>query len=121
MDDVLDLHHLARQTFGDLDLALELLGLLDGQIARLVPFVGEPGPVPARRDAAHTLKGAARAVGAFAFGDAAAAVEEALAEGGPGPSPEVMAALAEAGARVRSAVAAMQRGDLPLAFPSSLA
>ena len=70
-----DLNHLERQAMGDRNLMLEVLVLfgrqLDGLHARLA------GASPdERREIAHTLKGAARGVGAFAIGDCAARIEE---------------------------------------------
>jgi HPt (histidine-containing phosphotransfer) domain-containing protein len=63
---VLDLDHLRRQTAGDGALERELLALFEAQCARLQPLVcgGSRSPLE-RADAAHTLKGSARAVGAW--------------------------------------------------------
>ena len=72
---VLDRDHLARYTAGDAALEAELFGLLSGQIdaciARLKAATAETG----WKDAAHTLKGAARGVGAMALGEACAMAE----------------------------------------------
>jgi HPt (histidine-containing phosphotransfer) domain-containing protein len=80
---ILDLVHLSRQTFGDHALETELLSLFDRQAeqfsARLSEYDARAGG--ARADLAHTLKGSARAVGAFALGDAAEAYEAALRVG----------------------------------------
>jgi HPt (histidine-containing phosphotransfer) domain-containing protein len=74
---VLDRDHLARYTGGDSALEAELFALLSGQIdvciARLKSASAEAG----WKDAAHTLKGAARGVGAMALGDACAQAETA--------------------------------------------
>ena len=73
-----DLGHLARYTGGDEGLNAEVLRLFDEQASELV---GRLHAVLAARDAkswrhvAHTLKGAARGIGAFALGDAAAFAE----------------------------------------------
>jgi len=69
---VLDLVHLARQTFGDRDLEREVLALFEAQCRRLLPVLAGAGERE-RGDAAHTLKGAARAVGAWRL---AAVVDE---------------------------------------------
>src|SRR5215217_5208226 len=62
---VLDLEHLSRHTAGDRALEGELLALFEAQCARLRPLLAA-GPSPAERaDAAHTLKGSARAIGAW--------------------------------------------------------
>jgi HPt (histidine-containing phosphotransfer) domain-containing protein len=78
MSDVIDLAHLARYTGGEKAMNAEILRLFDGQISEMV---GQLRSVIAARDAkrwkeiTHTIKGAARGVGAFSFGDAAAAAE----------------------------------------------
>lgn len=80
----LDLVHLSRQTLGDQALETELLKLFDSQNAQFAARLRaprQPGDMRARADLAHTLKGSARAVGAFALGEAAEAYEEALRRG----------------------------------------
>lgn len=83
----IDLVHLSRQTFGDHDLERELLALFDGQAAqgaerlRAAPAFGD---ADWRIGLAHTIKGSARAIGAFEVGRAAEAYEEALRAGAPG-------------------------------------
>ncbi|MCO6186212.1 Hpt domain-containing protein [Rhizobium sp. L1K21] len=70
----IDLVHLARQTMGDRDLELEILMTFARQARQVV---GEFASCSndARVKAAHRLKGAAEAVGAFHVSDAAAEVE----------------------------------------------
>jgi HPt (histidine-containing phosphotransfer) domain-containing protein len=74
----IDLDHLARYTGGDRTLNTEILKLFNGQVSNMV---GELLAVMQQRDVrkwrqvTHTLKGAARGVGAFAMGEAAAAAE----------------------------------------------
>jgi len=73
----IDLVHLSRQTFGERDLEAELLRLFDRQSRQIVDRLTE-GPVTEARwraDLAHTLKGSARAVGAFGVAAAAEAYE----------------------------------------------
>src|SRR5215210_1859363 len=83
---VLDLEHLSRQTAGDRALEGELLALFEAQCARLRPLLAA-GPSPAERaDAAHTLKGSARAIGAWPLAAAADRLEAALRAGGPEPA-----------------------------------
>ena len=63
----IDLIHLARQTFGDRDLEIELLGLFRRQAHQIVERLSADLPadsIPWRADLAHTLKGSARAIGA---------------------------------------------------------
>lgn len=74
----IDLEHLAKYTGGEKDLNGEILRLFDSQIASMVT---ELNGLLASRDAkrwreiAHTIKGAARGVGAFEMGEAAARAE----------------------------------------------
>jgi HPt (histidine-containing phosphotransfer) domain-containing protein len=78
MSRTIDLDHLARYTGGEKAMNAEILKLFDGQVSDMV---GQLRSVIAARDArrwkeiTHTIKGAARGVGAFSFGEAAAAAE----------------------------------------------
>jgi HPt (histidine-containing phosphotransfer) domain-containing protein len=78
MSGIIDLEHLARYTGGEKAVNAEILRLFDDQVTAMV---GQLRSVIAVRDAkrwkeiTHTIKGAARGVGAFAFGEAAAAAE----------------------------------------------
>ena len=74
----IDLAHLARYTGGDRTLNAEILRLFDGQVNDMVGqllTILEQRDARKWRDVTHTIKGAARGVGAFAMGDAAAAAE----------------------------------------------
>jgi HPt (histidine-containing phosphotransfer) domain-containing protein len=74
----IDLDHLARYTGGDRTLNTEILRLFNGQVHNMVDellAVLQQRDVRKWRQVTHTLKGAARGVGAFAMGDAAAAAE----------------------------------------------
>lgn len=73
----IDLVHLARQTAGDRELEHELLALFADQCVKLLAQI-RTSPPHDGSDAAHTLKGAARAVGAWAVADAAEKVEQSL-------------------------------------------
>jgi HPt (histidine-containing phosphotransfer) domain-containing protein len=74
----IDLEHLARYTGGERALNEEVLRLFDGQVTAMV---AELRALLASRDAkrwrevAHSIKGAARGVGAFSMGDLAAVAE----------------------------------------------
>ena len=96
----IDHEHLARQTFGDADLACELLMLFAGQCRRLLPGIGDPAlPRAERADLAHTLKGSALGIGAGSVAAASAAVEEGFrGHGDPDLTPlaEAVAATLEA-------------------------
>ena len=72
-DGPIDIAHLRRMTLGDEALEREVLGMFSAQASRLVKSLAA-NPVDAGA-LAHTLKGSARAVGAFAVGDAAAHLE----------------------------------------------
>ena len=71
---LLDLEHLSRQTMGDRALEQEVLAMFShhiGSIRDAMPAADEAE----RRRLAHTLKGAARGVGAFALADCAERLE----------------------------------------------
>jgi HPt (histidine-containing phosphotransfer) domain-containing protein len=76
-----DLDHLARYTGGDAALNDEVLGLFATQSAELLTqlkAVMEARDPKEWKAITHSLKGAARGIGAFGFGDAAARAEPAL-------------------------------------------
>lgn len=101
---LLDRLHLAAQTFGDAALAREVLELFRAQMRRLPPIVGGGEGAQARADAAHTLKGSARGVGAARVAACAEACEADLRAG---RDPRVgLAALARAIADTDAAIAA---------------
>lgn len=104
-DGPIDLQHLQRITLGDADLEREVLAMFSAQAVRLAATLAA---LPADAAAlAHTLKGSARAIGAFGVAEAAAGLEAVLAKGGD-PAP-AMAELNEALAQARSAVDAILR------------
>ena len=75
---VVDLVHLARYTGGDTALNAEILRLFDTQTSEMVDQLH--GILDARdakswKQVTHTLKGAARGIGAFGLADAAAVAE----------------------------------------------
>ena len=77
-DAPVDLSHLARYTGGDKALNSEILRLFDGQISEMVGqllLVLQQRDARKWREVAHTIKGAARGVGAFALGETAAEAE----------------------------------------------
>jgi HPt (histidine-containing phosphotransfer) domain-containing protein len=101
---ILDPDHLRRQTAGDGALEAELLALFEAQCARLRPLLADGRPAHERADAAHTLKGSARAIGAWRLGSAAGVLEDALRRGAP-EAARLMAGFDEAVAATRRAVA----------------
>lgn len=71
----IDRLHLARYTLGNLELEIEILGLFARQAPETLAQLRAAKTEKAWRDAAHTLKGSARAVGAGRVGDCAARAE----------------------------------------------
>jgi HPt (histidine-containing phosphotransfer) domain-containing protein len=72
----IDLVHLSRMTLGDRSLEREVLQLFARQVSLLVARMRQVSPAGISA-AAHTLKGSARGVGAWAVARAAEAVESA--------------------------------------------
>ena len=78
MKPAVDLSHLNRYTGGDEALNAEVLQLFDTQITDMVGqlrSILDAQNAKAWKEVTHTLKGAARGIGAFDFADAAAAAE----------------------------------------------
>ncbi len=92
----LDTDHLARATFEDADLEAELLDLFRDQCRRLAPGLAGEGAAGQRREDAHTLKGAARAIGAGPLAESLERLEAALAERADPPPRAELAAFAAA-------------------------
>ena len=104
-DGPIDFDHLKRMTLGDASLEQEVLAMFAAQSTKLI---GALAALPADAGAlAHTLKGSARAIGAFGVGEAAARLEQALGNGSD-PS-DLLAELAEAIALARTAIEALLR------------
>ncbi|EKS36345.1 MULTISPECIES: Hpt domain-containing protein [Afipia] len=79
-DSAIDVQHLGRMTLGEAALEAEVLGLFAAQSADLVARLKT---IPADAAAlAHTLKGSARAIGAFRVAEAALGVEAAMKSDG---------------------------------------
>ena len=100
----IDLVHLARQTGGDQELERELLALFAQQCVRHLRAIHAAEDTQVKMDAAHTLKGAARAIGAWHVADAADAIEQHLAATDPRRAETAMDALALAAAEVRAVI-----------------
>jgi len=73
----IDLVHLSKQTMGDATLEAELLRLFDRQTRNILAQLEAELAARRRSDLAHTLKGSARAIGAFLVADAAERLETA--------------------------------------------
>ncbi len=102
---LLDLDHLRRQTAGEAALEGELLALFEAQCERLIPIVATGRGSGQRADAAHTLIGSARAVGAWRAASTAEAVEAALRGGDEEKVKPALAALNQVILATRRAVA----------------
>ena len=103
-----DLSHLARYTGGDKTLNAEILRLFDGQVSEMVDqLLGVLEQRDGRkwREVTHTIKGAARGVGAFAMGEAAAAAEPVDPATYPDRAIEVIEALRVEGEAVQAFIA----------------
>lgn len=104
-DGPIDTGHLARMTLGDAGLEREVLAMFSAQAAELV---GKLAKLPSEALVlSHTLKGSARAIGAFAVADAAAALEITIRNAS---NPEAaLAELAGAVGEARTAIDAILR------------
>lgn len=104
-DGPVNLQHLRRMTLGDAGLEREVLdmfarqaGHLTGRLADLPPEAGT---------LAHTLKGSARAIGAFRVAATADALETAIRDGRA--AAQALADLCDAVAEANAAIAAILR------------
>jgi HPt (histidine-containing phosphotransfer) domain-containing protein len=70
----IDLSHLSKQTMGDRELEREVLGMFVEQAQAVRRQIGDAA-VKERLFLAHSLKGSARGVGAFAIAECACAIE----------------------------------------------
>jgi HPt (histidine-containing phosphotransfer) domain-containing protein len=70
----IDLSHLSKQTMGDRELEREVLGMFVEQAQTVRRQIGDAA-VKERLFLAHSLKGSARGVGAFAIAECACAIE----------------------------------------------
>jgi len=99
-DGPIDIEHLQRMTLGDASLEREVLAMFSAQAIRLT---GTLATLPSDAGAlAHTLKGSARAIGAFGVADAAGHLEAAI-QNGDDPS-EALTELNDAVAQARTAI-----------------
>lgn len=103
---VLDLRHLAAQTFDDRALERELLDLFERQCRALAPVIAGTGPLAERSRAAHTLTGSARAIGAWEVAAAAERIEGLVGGRRTGGFADAAGALADAIRAARAAIAA---------------
>jgi HPt (histidine-containing phosphotransfer) domain-containing protein len=119
-DGPIDNAHLDRMTLGDIALEHEVLAMFSAQAVGLIgrlAVLSSDGRSSEGRSSdgrsseslalAHTLKGSARAIGAFRVGDAAEVLEATLRNGDD--SSEAMAGLKDTVAEARSAIDARLR------------
>ena len=107
-DTPVDLSHLARYTGGDKVLNSEILKLFDGQVSEMVTqLLGVLEQRDARRwrEVTHTIKGAARGVGAFAMGEVAANAEPVDPTTSPDRAIQMIEALRVQGEAVQAFIA----------------
>jgi HPt (histidine-containing phosphotransfer) domain-containing protein len=81
---VIDFDHLDQYTLGDADLQGELLRLFSMQLENQLSELAACTSAGAWKQASHTLKGAARAVGVWEIADVAERLEAAGYDGGAG-------------------------------------
>ena len=104
-DGPIDIAHLQRMTLGDAGLEREVLAMFSAQAVHLAgALAGLPADAAAL---AHTLKGSARAIGAFRVADAAEGLETAI-RNGDDPA-EALAGLKDAVTEARATIDAMLR------------
>ena len=104
-DGPIDFDHLKRMTLGDAGLEQEVLAMFLAQSARLVSTLAAmPSDAAAL---AHTLKGSARAIGAFAVAEAASRLEAAIGSGSDARTP--LAELGDAVSLTRAAIEPLLR------------
>jgi HPt (histidine-containing phosphotransfer) domain-containing protein len=99
-DRPIDLEHLRRSTLGDAGLEREVLAMFSKQARHLADRLAALPPEAG--SLAHTLKGAARAIGAHRVADRSSKFEAAIRDGGH--ATQALAALAAAVAEACAAI-----------------
>lgn len=103
----IDLEHLNAMTMSDRAIEREVLGLFDTQSGNIMAALTSlPQDAAAL---AHTLKGSARAIGAFGVADAAARVEDIVRSGSDIRTPAAKDAIAELSREIDLARAAIAK------------
>ncbi len=82
MTSVIDAEQLKMMTAGDSELAVEVIGIFRSQVEMWGALLDPRKPEVEWADACHTIKGAARSIGAMQLGDACEKAENAGREGG---------------------------------------
>lgn len=104
-DGPIDTEHLRRMTLGDIGLENEVIAMFSAQAAGLIAALRSSSPDMGTH--AHTLKGSARAIGAFGVAEAAEDLEAAI-RSGANPA-GALARLDSAVAQARVAIDALLR------------
>ncbi len=99
-DGPIDIEHLRRMTLGDVHLEREVLAMFSAQAASLMGTLASLATDAGAL--AHTLKGSARAIGAFRVADAAGRLEAAI-QNGDNPA-QALTELNEAVAQARMTI-----------------
>lgn len=102
-----DLVHLRRFTMGDERLELEILGLFADQLPITISALKSADSEKAWGMAAHTLKGSARAVGAWSLATIAENAERLAPTADPAERREVVRSLEEAASVARQYIASL--------------
>lgn len=104
-DGPVNLAHLQRMTLGDIGLEREVLAMFAGQSASLIRALAA---LPSNTATlAHTLKGSARAIGAFRVAEAAEGLEAAMRSNAD--ASEALATLNDSVAEARAEIDAILR------------
>ncbi len=107
LDAPIDHVHLARYTFGNRALEIEVLQLFTDQAPDYLEALRVADTEKAWRDAAHTLKGSARAVGAVRVADRAERAEALVASRDRAARESAIQAIAEALEEARRHIAGL--------------
>lgn len=110
VDRPIDLEHLSRMTLGERELEHEVLRLFDHQAEMLLVKMQEAVPT-AVAAYAHTLKGSARGIGAWAVARAAFDVETAAQAVDPAELPRAIGQLSLAIGEARLVIADLLRAN----------
>ena len=108
---VLDVDHLARMTLGDRALEREVLEIFVRQNAMMLARIADAGPARLA-EAAHTLSGSARGIGAWRVAQAAEGLEQTSGEACEEALNQAIADLEAASLEVSAAIAA-RLGEMP--------
>lgn len=105
--DILDLDHLARQTLHDSELEREVISMFFEQSAQALRQIRNAAGHGQRIEAAHKLKGSARAVGAFRVAEASDRLESLPPGADEGQLLDAIAGLHATVAEARAAIAGL--------------